>query len=427
MAACKFDSFLKVSVIVLVGLFLISFSAAAVTISDCQGLQNMQNDFGSDYILTQDIDCSVTNIWNGGAGFEPIGPSTLEGDYLNQGFAPSISFTGTLDGQGYSISNLKINRPTKDFTGLFRNLNGATISNLNIVNANINGGWNTAILAGSATNSLIQGVSVTGTVSSSRGNIGGLVGGLRDTTLESSFAGVDVTAGKAHAGGLFAAAWSNTVINNSYATGDVASSYQYVGGLGGVISDISEVHNSYATGDVIGSSKLGGLIGYQVTSSKIYNSFSTGKISSQWGGGFVGTMGPNARTYNSAWYKASDSPVATSCDRSTRGDCSAIIIKNDAGWFKDSANIPMSSWDASIWKFEGESYPTLKNSGRSCTDTDEGLDFLSKGDLYLDEEFVGSDFCTGEVLTEYYCGHGDIITKEQGCPRGCENFNYSSK
>ena len=64
-----------------------------------------------DYILTQDIEASATASWNDGAGFDPIGTHDL--------IVPERAFTGTFDGQGYVISNLYINRPERNWTGLF--------------------------------------------------------------------------------------------------------------------------------------------------------------------------------------------------------------------------------------------------------------------------------------------------------------------
>ena len=79
---------------------------AATPITTCTELQNIRNNLGGDYYLANDIDCSCTSGWNGGAGFEPIG-------------SDSNMFTGTLDGKGYKITHLYINRPSTNYVGLF--------------------------------------------------------------------------------------------------------------------------------------------------------------------------------------------------------------------------------------------------------------------------------------------------------------------
>lgn len=76
------------------------------------GLQQMKTALSAYWELGCNIDASNTTGWNGGLGFDPIG-------------SPATEFKGSLDGNGYSISNLYINRPTETAVGLF-GLAGAT-------------------------------------------------------------------------------------------------------------------------------------------------------------------------------------------------------------------------------------------------------------------------------------------------------------
>jgi len=66
-------------------------------ISTTTHLQNMDTDLTAYYILINDIDASTTSTWNSGAGFAPVGDD-------------STDFDGDLDGQGYEITGLFINR-----------------------------------------------------------------------------------------------------------------------------------------------------------------------------------------------------------------------------------------------------------------------------------------------------------------------------
>ena len=71
----------------------ITFANAQIMITNCTELQMMQTGNSSspvNYILANDIDCSIM------PNFIPIGSS-------------SNPFFGEIDGQGYSIYNLKIN------------------------------------------------------------------------------------------------------------------------------------------------------------------------------------------------------------------------------------------------------------------------------------------------------------------------------
>jgi len=78
---------------------------------------------------------------NNGAGFLPIGTYILN--------TPDMAFTGSYDGQEFTISNLVISRPdSADFQGLFGCIGNASVMNLIVDNAQISGNNNTGILAG---------------------------------------------------------------------------------------------------------------------------------------------------------------------------------------------------------------------------------------------------------------------------------------
>jgi len=99
-------------------------------IEDVDDLQDMSNDLDAYYELGNDIDASATSGWNGGAGFLPVG------EVLDP-------FIGELDGKGYAINWLYINRPTTDYVALFPALNDsfnqAIINNLHFNVPNITG------------------------------------------------------------------------------------------------------------------------------------------------------------------------------------------------------------------------------------------------------------------------------------------------
>ena len=109
-------------------------------ITNCIELQEMQNDLSGDYYLTNNIDCSDTINWNAGAGFMPVGNATDR-------------FSGTFDGQNYTITGLYINRPSSDGVGLFGSVSSSTIKNVGLVDTSIIAGSNVGSLAGSISNS----------------------------------------------------------------------------------------------------------------------------------------------------------------------------------------------------------------------------------------------------------------------------------
>jgi hypothetical protein len=66
------------------------------------------------YILVNDIDLSDASSWNNGAGFTPI--ASLD--------AP---FTGSFDGDGYTLSGLTINNADKEYLGFFAALGSSAV------------------------------------------------------------------------------------------------------------------------------------------------------------------------------------------------------------------------------------------------------------------------------------------------------------
>ena len=119
-----------------------------------------------DYYLANDIDASVTTTWNNGLGFYPIG----EGN-------SNAYFSGTLDGQGYSISNLYVNADTNRRGGLFGVCDGASFYNINLVDVDITSTYGfTGGFAGFLDDTDAQKITVTGTINC-RAQSGGFVGG----------------------------------------------------------------------------------------------------------------------------------------------------------------------------------------------------------------------------------------------------------
>ena len=97
----------------------ITFANAQIVITNCIELQMMQTGNASspvNYILANNIDCSTI------VNFIPIGNS-------------SNPFYGEIDGQGYSIYNLKIN--TSESAGLIRYSGNCNFSNIVLKNCSI--------------------------------------------------------------------------------------------------------------------------------------------------------------------------------------------------------------------------------------------------------------------------------------------------
>jgi hypothetical protein len=255
-------------------------------IADWYQLHNVRNYLDSHFILVNNLNSTTAGYAelasptaNQGKGWQPIGTS-------------DDSFNGTVDGQGYEIKNLYINRTDEAFVGLFGWAGeGSTVRNLGVTGADITG----------------------------EGVIGGLVGNNEGGTVSNSYSSGNVT-GNLTVGGLVG--WNSNIVSNSYSTGSVTGNLA-VGGLvgagngtvsnsysiGSVTGDLTvgglvgwnsgNVSNSYATGSVTGNSTVGGLVGY-VYSGTVSNSYSTGSVTgNSTVGGLVGYS--DGTVSNSFW------------------------------------------------------------------------------------------------------------------------------
>ena len=164
---------------------------------------------------------------------------------VGRGWDPIEDFSAVFDGNGYTISNLFINRATSDNNGLFESISSAHIRNLGLIGdlMMVLGEDNTGSLAGAAHDSVIENVFNTGIVQGVNGVAGGIVGKL-----------------------------VLSKIKNSFNTGSVQIEEAQVGGLVGYLKE-SEISNSFSTGFIRGASKEGGLVGWGPKKMIIHNAY----------------------------------------------------------------------------------------------------------------------------------------------------------
>jgi hypothetical protein len=157
-----------------------------------------------------------------GAGWQPIGQYITGTDH-------SKAFQGNFNGNGNLVLNLRLNRPTERYTGLFGVCFNAYIQNLGIENCNVVGKDDAGGLAGSSNNTDFSNCYVTGNVKGTN-YLGGLLG--------------------THGGS----------IKNCYAATKVSGTEQ-VGGLVGRSSANVTITNCYAINYIDGTNNIGGLVG----------------------------------------------------------------------------------------------------------------------------------------------------------------------
>ena len=190
-------------------------------------LNAIRDNLGGSYLLMNDLDSNiagyeelVSETANQGKGWQPIGAFITNYGYRG--------FDGILDGQGYEMRDLFINRPDEDAVGLFCHVGReGVIKNIGMVNVTVIG----------------------------RMRVGGLVGLKGDGN-----------------------------VSNSYATGSVSGSID-VGGLVG-LNGSGNVSNSYSTSNVTGYAHVGGLVGWNsggIVSNSFWDTQTSGQATSDGG------------------------------------------------------------------------------------------------------------------------------------------------
>ena len=187
-------------------------------------------------------------------------------DLNNKNWLP-FEFKGTLDGKGYSISNLYINR-IDDSQGLFSTCSG-TVSNLTVRNVNINAPQSSHVGTLSGTGGTFNNCKVIlGEASSITGN--NYVGGIAGSEAKLTGCSVDsmsqnpVVRGNSNVGGLVGKTSSDI---ESCVVNAIVVGAEQVGGIVGYAGKISygggrhSINSSSFQGRVEGESHVGGIIG----------------------------------------------------------------------------------------------------------------------------------------------------------------------
>jgi filamentous hemagglutinin family protein len=214
---------------------------------------------GQSYTLLYNMG-DVTNVNNALAGrYALAGSLDAAGTIYTSGVIAggdtsfnSTAFSGTLEGLGHTIANLRIDAGTNNFVGLIGYSTG-TVRDLGMVGGRVTGSGNfVGGLAGYNLGTITQAYA-TGTVSASN-SVGGLAGYNLGTITQAYATGA--VSGLKSVGGL--AGYNFGTIIQAYATGAVSGSNS-VGGLAGYNRGI--ITQAYATGAVTGTVNTGGLIG----------------------------------------------------------------------------------------------------------------------------------------------------------------------
>lgn len=304
-------------------------------------LEKIKDNIAAHYVLKNDIAAPNSIEWT------PIGGS-------------KNPFKGSLSGNGFTISNLKISGTGgEDYVGLFGNISGGTVNDLRVLLAaeGFAGRNYIGVIAGKVNNkSTIIDCYAEGNLQG-RNIIGGIVGEVKDSIVRNS-----KSRGVIKASGLVGGIVGNldsSDIENLYSNMDI-NAQNYAGGIVGKSSEKSRVSKCYATGSVIGtdtsSTHIGGIVGgiydSELRSNFALNSNISGRI-------FVNKVaGDSVSSEEDKNYAISSLLLFGMQNAGIEG---LVLAENDAknqrlyeesGWlFGNSTSEP--------WNTTGENYPQL--------------------------------------------------------------------
>lgn len=225
-------------------------------IEDWHDLDAVRDDLDEDYALTNDLSEQTAgyseHVDDPEEGWEPVGD-------LERG--TDLEFSGTFDGQGHEIADLRIDRPETTYVGLF-GVNKGTIENVTVADADITGDRVVGGLIGQ-THETVMGSTVRESEITGESGVGGIAGVIiRDGDVSlSSVREAEIT-GREHVGGLAGTVASFGRASNSAVRDVIITGVERVGGFAGFLFGGS-VTNSWVSGNVSGEDTVGGFAGEQ--------------------------------------------------------------------------------------------------------------------------------------------------------------------
>ena len=356
------------------------------SINYLEDLHALRNRLNGKYELARDLDFADSDSY-----LDPFNKIfwTVDDydDVSDTGWVPigseSQPFTGSFDGNGYTILGLQINRDTADNQSLFGvTSSSAVISDIGLLNLKIEGGAKAAGLIGINRGQVGYSYVVGNIESKSGDTVGGLVASNADGDIVGSYA-ISEVSGISSVGGLVGdndgriinsyadsiimpirpetsifgglAGRNRSLIANSYATGEIlASGSSVIGGLVGRNALNAQIVNGYASVSVDGS-VTGGLAGFNISS--IRNSYAIGELKN--GGATEGSLvGLNVVGTIITSYWNTDT-IATGSNNGNGQN----TIQLQSATPTAPANSIYKDWDTNAWDFgTSEQYPLLKHS-----------------------------------------------------------------
>ena len=197
-----------------------------------QELQDINKNLSGAYVLMNDINVSSL-------------PSTAEGNWTSIG-TDDAPFTGIFDGNGHTVSGIKINKPTDNANhqGLFGTIKNAVVKNVGVINADIKGFSGVGGICGYGSSGSIENCHFSGKVSGNEA-LGGICG-ISNVSILNCYNLGEVSGGS-KSGGICGSGGGS--VENCYNIGEVSGTDTVV--TGGVCGDNMTATNSYYNSDII--------------------------------------------------------------------------------------------------------------------------------------------------------------------------------
>jgi uncharacterized repeat protein (TIGR02543 family) len=281
------------------------------TLNNLYWLSQTSNVWSNSFIQTANIDAIATFTLDGGNGFSAIGNAT-------------IKFTGTYNGQDYTIKGLTINRSTTDAVGLFGSLAG-TVKNCGLIGSSIIG-WS---------------------------SVGGVVGLNNSFGTVTNCYNTGAVNGQASVGGV--AGTNNGNLTNCYNKGMVSGTADYVGGLTGT-NNAGTITNCYNKGTISGTSAIGGVAGLNSTGT-FTNCYNSGGVSGKASaGGVVGYF--TSGTLNYCYWNTTVYATGVGYNNGTNNSTGKTAAEMQSADFVTLLNANKGDGNSS-WVLVYGSYPTF--------------------------------------------------------------------
>jgi hypothetical protein len=323
------------------------------------------------YLQQADIDLAG---FGGDSGWQPIGTST-------------VPFSGSYNGGGYRIDNLRVFSPAEEHIGLFGYTAPTTmLTGINLTAVNISGNRYVGGLVGTNDGGIITNASVSGTIKANQSYAGGLVGHnfrgiISDCSTLVTVQGNNLTGAIAGKNSI------NAQIINSHAKGTVIATRD-VGGLVG--QNIGLIKYSSYTGDVEATAetetRVGGLVGDNHSKASICCSFAQATISAPNGSEIGGLVGRNSGSSITSCYSLGTVSAIGSEKVGGLAGLNLAAISNSYS----AANVTGISNYGGLVGFSGGDLHTINNSFYSTSQHQNGFG-TAVSDLALKTQATYSD------------------------------------